>query len=77
MKLTKRYYKTKEVADLFGLLASTVRYWETEFGKLHHDRASDGDRRFTQRSVKKISKIHDLLKVQGYTIKGAKRAIKC
>ena len=33
-KNLKLYYSIKEVADMFGLNESTLRYWETEFPHL-------------------------------------------
>ena len=30
-KLEKKYYKIREVAEMLGLPASTIRFWESKF----------------------------------------------
>ncbi|MDE5971804.1 MAG: MerR family transcriptional regulator, partial [Muribaculaceae bacterium] len=47
MDLTKKFYKIREVSELLGLPASTIRYWETEFDQLSPRRNDKGTRYFT------------------------------
>jgi DNA-binding transcriptional MerR regulator len=77
MTLTKRYYSIGEVAKIIGVATSTVRFWEGEFGKLHAKKSKEKDRKFTQRNIRKIQRIYELLKIQGYTIKGAIKQMAC
>lgn len=74
--LTKRYYSITEVARLFGVTTSLVRYWEQQFEFLRPHKSSKGDRRFTPDNIKQFETIYHLVKEQGYTLAGAKRYLK-
>jgi DNA-binding transcriptional MerR regulator len=74
--LTKRYYSITEVAKLFGVTTSLVRYWEQEFETLRPHKSSKGDRRFTPENIQQFERIFHLVKEQGYTLAGAKRFLK-
>lgn len=75
-KLTKRYYAIGEVAELFGVSKSLIRYWESEFDLLKPHKNSKGDRRFTVQNIEQFQTIYHLVKEQGFTLDGAKRALK-
>lgn len=75
-KLTKLYYTITEVADLFNVTNSLLRYWETEFESIDPKKSRTGIRRYTAGDIEKIEKIYDLLKVRGFTIEGAKKELK-
>lgn len=75
-KENKRYYTIGEVADMFNVTKSQIRFWESEFDLLKPHKNSKGDRRFTPKNVDQIQKIHHLLKERGFTINGAKQEIK-
>ncbi len=68
----KLYYSIGEVADMFDLNESTLRFWEKEFPKLDPERGARGVRRYTQGNIEQIRLIHHLVKVQGLTIQGAR-----
>ena len=72
----KRYYTIGEVAEMFDVSKSLVRFWENEFESLKPHKNSKGDRRFTLQNIDQITLIYDLVKKKGYTLDGAKRAIK-
>lgn len=74
--LTKRYYSITEVAKLFGVTTSLVRYWEAQFDFLRPVKSSKGDRRFTPDNIRQFEIIYHLVKEQGYTLAGAKRYLK-
>lgn len=74
--LTKRYYKIGEVAKMFGVATSLIRYWEGEFDQLNPQKNNKGVRRFQKEDVLVVNKIYDLVKVKGYKLDGAKQAIK-
>ncbi len=69
--LEKRYYTTGEVAKLFGVTRSTIRYWENRFDILRTHKFGNGERRFTADQVRLVQKIHALVKEKSYTIQGA------
>lgn len=75
-KTDKFYYSIGEVAAMFGVNTSTIRYWEREFDVLRPRKNKKGNRLFTQRDVRYVHVIHQLLKVRGYTLAGAKHALK-
>lgn len=74
--LTKRYYKIGEVAKIFNVATSLIRYWEGEFPQLHPLKNSSGVRRYTKEDVILFGHIYDLVKVKGYKIDGAKKSLK-
>jgi len=71
----KRYYSIGEVAAIFSVSKSLIRYWETEFTFLKPYKNSKGERRFTKENLQQFETIYRLLKDKGYTIKGAKREL--
>ena len=74
-QLSKLYYSIGEVSDLFEVNRSLLRYWETEFKQLKPRKKERGSRLDTVDDITLITNIYDLLKVKGYTIEGAKRAL--
>src|SRR3954466_11551105 len=72
----KLYYSISEVSEMFELNASTLRFWEKEFGVLKPTKNKKGNRLFTQKDIDHIAKIVDLVKQQGFTIQGAKDQLK-
>ena len=72
----KYYYSIGEVADMFGVNTSMIRYWEKEFDVLRPRKNKKGNRLFTERDVRYVHVIYHMLKVKGYTLAGAKQALK-
>lgn len=75
-KLTKLYYSIGEVAEMFDVSTSLLRYWETEFPQISPSKNRKGDRRYTPRDIRRIKTIYILLKEEGFTIDGARAAYK-
>ncbi len=75
-KLTKLYYSIGEVADLFDISTSLIRYWESEFSILKPHKNSKGDRRFTKENIKQLALVYHLVKERGFTLDGAKQEVK-
>jgi DNA-binding transcriptional MerR regulator len=73
--LTKLYYSIGEVAEIFGIAASQIRYWETEFIQLKPAKNNRGERKYTKKEIEVISEIHELLKNKGFTIDGARKEL--
>jgi DNA-binding transcriptional MerR regulator len=71
----KRYYSIGEVAKLFGLKASVIRFWETEFSFLNPHKNAKGDRRFTKINIEQLRLIYHLVKERGFTLEGARKEI--
>lgn len=74
--LSKLYYSIGEVADMFGLSTSLIRYWESEFSSLKPIKNSKGDRRFTKQNIEQLNLIYHLVKEKGFTLDGAKNEIR-
>jgi DNA-binding transcriptional MerR regulator len=73
--LTKRYYTIGEVAAMFGVTRSLIRFWEKEFQILKPFKSSKGERRFTSENIKQFQLIYQLVKEKGYTLNGARKFI--
>ena len=75
-ELTKRYYSIGEVAKLFGVTNSLLRYWEQEFKVLKPSKNNKGDRRFTVKDIRNLEKIYTLVKERGFTLEGAAKELR-
>ena len=75
-KSEKLYYSIGEVAELFGLAPSTIRFWEKEFTTIKPHKNKKGDRFFTREDINHLALINHLVKEKGMTLKGAKTRIK-
>ena len=73
--LTKRYYSISEVAQMFDMNISKLRFLEDQFPTLEPKRDRSGDRKYTQDDIKHLQEIVELVDGQGYTIEGAKKAL--
>jgi len=75
-KIEKIYYSISEVADIFDVNASLIRYWENEFTILKPKKNKKGNRLFTQKDLDNLFVIYNLVKERGYTLQGAKEYLK-
>ncbi|MEY4739337.1 MAG: hypothetical protein RIS13_1099 [Bacteroidota bacterium] len=73
---SKQYYPIGEVAAMFRVNISLIRFWENEFDILKPRKNRKGDRFFRPDDVKNLKLIYFLLKERKYTIIGAKSFIK-
>ena len=76
METEKTYYTINEVAEMFNVNASLLRYWEKEFSQIKPYKNKKGDRRFTRQDIDTIRTIYTLTKEKGYTLQGAKEVLK-
>lgn len=72
----KRYYTIGEVAEIFEVSRSLIRFWETEFDTIKPQKNARGERRYTKATLDQIREVHELVKVKGFTIQGARQQIK-
>lgn len=72
----KQYYSIGEVAGMFRVNNSLLRYWEKEFDVLKLRKNRKGDRFFRPADIKTLELIYDLLRRRKYTIEGAKAFLK-
>jgi DNA-binding transcriptional MerR regulator len=74
--LSKLYYSIGEVAEHLQVNASLLRFWEKEFNLAVSKKNKKGNRLYTVKEIEKIQRIYQLVKVEGYTLDGAKKALK-
>lgn len=72
----KLYYSIGEVAEMFNVSRSLLRYWENEFSFLTPRKNRKGDRLFTKENITQIQIIYNLVKVRGFTLEGAKQELR-
>ena len=71
----KIYYSISEVAGMFDVNASLIRFWEKEFDILQPKKNKKGNRLFTQTDVENIHLIYHLVKERGFTLEGARKQL--
>jgi DNA-binding transcriptional MerR regulator len=75
-KNLKLYYSISEVAAMFDLNESTLRYWEKEFPYLKPKTSGPSKvRQYTNKDIEQIRLIHSLVKVRGFKLAAAKKII--
>ena len=72
----KLYYSIGEVADMFGVNTSLIRFWEKEFDVIKPHKNKKGNRQFTKADVDNFHLIYHLVKEKGMTLKGAQQQLK-
>jgi len=72
----KLYFRIGEVSRLCDIPAYVLRFWETEFPQLKPHKGGTGQRLYRRRDVETVLHIKTLLYNEGYTIPGARQAIK-
>ncbi len=75
-KVEKLYYSIGEVADMFKVNASLIRFWEKEFDIIKPKKNKKGNRFFTKQDIDNIQLIYHLVKERGLTLSGAKKKLK-
>ena len=70
----KVYYSIGEVADMFGVNTSLIRFWEKEFDVIKPHK--NGNRQFTKADIDNFHLIYHLVKEKGMTLKGAQMKLR-
>ena len=74
-KIEKLFYTIGEVAEMFDVNTSLIRFWEREFDIIKPQRNKKGNRLFTKNDVDNFFIIYHLVKERGLTLEGAKRKL--
>ena len=69
------FFRIGDVAELAGLEAYVLRYWETEFSVLKPKKSSNGQRQYRRKDVEIVLEIKRLLYEKRYTIEGARNLL--
>lgn len=72
----KLFYTMGEVAEMFDVNASLIRYWGTQFPALKPHRNKKGNRLFTPADIEILKRIYHYVKECGMTLEGANRALR-
>lgn len=72
----KLYYTIGEVAKVFNVNTSLIRFWEKEFDTIKPKKSKKGNRLFTPEDISNFKLIYHLVKEKGYTLEGAKIVLK-
>ena len=76
IRIEKVYYSIGEVAEMFNVNTSLIRFWEKEFDVIRPHKNKKGNRLFTQKDIENLRLIYNLVKEKGYTLQGAKDYLK-
>ncbi|HSJ07655.1 MAG TPA: MerR family transcriptional regulator [Longimicrobiales bacterium] len=71
----KEYYSISEVADMVGLPAHVLRYWETQFPVLNPSKNRSGNRVYQRKEIRLILLVKQLLHGEKYTVEGARQKL--
>lgn len=66
-EIEKLYYSIGEVADMFEVNTSLIRFWEKEFPQLQPRKNGRGNRVYSKKDLELFKKIHHLVKEKGFT----------
>jgi len=74
--IKKIYYSIGEVATIFDVNKSLIRFWEKEFSIIKPKKNKKGNRYFTEKDIENFKIIFHLVKERGYTLNGAKKKLR-
>jgi DNA-binding transcriptional MerR regulator len=72
----KLFFKIGEVAQIIGVKAHVLRYWEAEFAALRPMKTRGAHRVYRRRDVELAMLVKGMLQDDGLTIAGAKRKLR-
>ncbi|MFH2141492.1 MAG: MerR family transcriptional regulator [Bacteroidota bacterium] len=75
-QIEKLYYSITEVAGMFKVNSSLIRFWEKQFKEIKPKKNSKGTRLFTKEDIDTFALIYHLVKEKGMTIEGARKKLK-
>lgn len=74
--IEKIYFSIGEVSEMFQVNASLLRFWEKEFPQLQPRKNTRGNRMYSKKDIELFTQIHQLVREKGFTLEGAKNALK-
>ena len=75
-EIEKQYFTIGETARMFNVKTSVLRHWEKEFDMIKPFKNKKGSRFYTQKDIEILKTIYYLTRTKGYTLQGAKEAIR-
>ncbi len=74
-KPKKLYYSIREVAEMFDVAESLLRYWETEFPQIRPKTTGNRVRQYTEKEIEQLRLIYNLVKVRGFKLAAARKML--
>ena len=71
----KLYFSISEVAQMFDINESTLRFWEKEFDIINPPKTSKGIRYYRQEDINSVRLVYHLVKERGLTLAGARQKL--
>lgn len=71
----KRYFRIGEAAQVVGVEAHVLRYWESEFPPVRPIKSRSGQRVYARKDVVALLQIKHLLYSERFSVKGAKKKL--
>jgi DNA-binding transcriptional MerR regulator len=75
-EIEKLYFSIGEVAEMFHVAPSLIRFWESEFDIIKPKKNRKGNRQFTKEDIDSVKTIFHLVKEKGFTLQGAKEMLR-
>ncbi|MCD7899919.1 MAG: MerR family transcriptional regulator [Bacteroides sp.] len=69
------FYSISEVAQMFGVKESLLRYWEKEFPQVNPNKSLGGTRQYRKEDIETLKLIYHLVKEKGMTLPGARQRL--
>lgn len=71
----KLFYSIGEVARMFNVNESLLRFWEKEFPQIAPRKTAGGTRQYRKEDIEAIKLVHHLVKEKGMTLPGARQQL--
>lgn len=75
-KELKLYYSISEVAKMFDVSESLLRFWEKEFPQINPKKSGRGVRQYTKDDIEVVRTVYHYVKERGMTLEGARQMMK-
>ncbi|MBR1594074.1 MAG: MerR family transcriptional regulator [Alloprevotella sp.] len=72
----KRFFSIAEVAEMFGINATTLRFWEKQFPQITPKKSGRNVRQYTKDDIERVRVVHNLVKVRGMKLDAAAALIR-
>lgn len=73
--MKKLYYSIGEVSEITDVEPHVLRYWEDTFSELNPSKNKGGQRTYTDKEIKTILQLKDLIHRQKYSTAGARKVL--
>ncbi len=73
--MKKLYYSIGEVSEITDIEPHVLRYWEDTFNELNPSKNNSGQRTYTDRDLKTVLRLKDLMHNQKYSTAGARKVL--